>query len=99
MAEVGSEAIDPGGQADLARKSWKAAMDPEKGLLGQATGFVLGHAQQVVVYKALVFVKDASKAQGVIPLALLVLKYVESWRLRHIIPPTAIPGLTVQFNL
>ncbi len=54
----------------------------QDGAWGRITGFILGHAQQVVVDKALVFVKDASKAQGVTPLVLPVLKYVETWRLR-----------------
>ncbi len=63
MAEVGSEAIDPGGQAGLAPKIRQAAMDPDKGTLGQVFDFVLGHSQQVVVDKALVFVKDAGKSR------------------------------------
>ena len=58
-------------------------MDSYKSLLGQVTGFVLGHAQQVVVDEALVFVKDAGKAQGVTCLVLPVLNYVETWRLRQ----------------
>ena len=48
------------------------AMDPDKDLLGQVFGFVLGHAQQVIVDKALVFVNDAGKDQGVTCLVLPV---------------------------
>ena len=58
-------------------------MDPDKGLQGYVYGFVLGHVQRVVVDEVLVFVKDAGKAQGVTCLVLLVLKYVDTWRLRH----------------
>jgi hypothetical protein len=67
VAEVGSEAIDPGGQAGLAPKNRRAARDPDKSLLGQVFGFVLGHAHQVVEDEALVFVKDAGKAQEIYP--------------------------------
>ena len=58
------------------------AMDPDKDLLGQVFGFVLGHAQQVIVDKALVFVNDAGKDQGVTCLVLPVLNYVDTWKLR-----------------